>query len=292
MLKQILYTACVTPFDATGNNIDYQSLEHLLLMQESSGNGIVLMGSTGEGLSLTDKERREIVTFTCELKLNTEIVIGVPSHNITAALEWLEFCNDLPIQGYLITSPIYTKPGIIGQTKWFEQILNKSTHPAILYNIPSRAGVQLYPETVRNLRDHEYFLAIKDSSGVVDSIIEYKIAAPNTAIYCGDDNMMPSMAIEDAVGLISVASNAWPKVTRCYVEHCIKGTKIKNKIWWKMCKALFSASNPIPIKALLKDAGIIESDAVRLPLSLEDLPSREILLSYNNTMKNWEPNHE
>ena len=142
MLEQILWTATVTPFTADGSAVDYPSLENCLRRQEKSGNGIVLMGSTGEGLSFTNKERREIVEFACGLNLQTQLVIGVPSHNYYSALEWLEFCNSLPIQGYLLTTPIYTKPGVMGQTHWYEAMLDKAAHPAILYNIPGRAAVR------------------------------------------------------------------------------------------------------------------------------------------------------
>lgn len=286
MLNQILYTACITTFDSTGEKIDYHSFEKLLKMQESVGNGILLLGSTGEGLSLTDKERKDIVNFVCKLSLNTQLIVGVPSHNLAVALEWLDFCNQLPIDGYLMTTPIYTKPGILGQTYWFEKLFASTKHPVMIYNNPGRAAAKFHTETLYNLKDHPQFLAIKDSSGIVDTVVEYKIAAPNIAIYCGDDYLMPAMAIEGASGLVSVASNAWPKAVRQYVISALNERKINDRIWWQACKALFCASNPIPIKALLKDVGIIEHDNVRLPLSLSDLPSREVLLSYHEALKN------
>lgn len=292
MLEQILWTASITPFDANGSKIDYESLDRLLHLQAEAGNGIVLLGSTGEGLSLTDQEKQEILKFACQLNLNTQIIVGVPSHNLQAALDWLEFCNDLPIQGYLLTTPIYTKPGVMGQTCWFEKLLNKASHPGMLYNIPGRAGVPLHPEAVGNLQHHDNFVALKDSSGTVESVVGYKIAAPDVEVYCGDDYMMPAMASEGAVGLVSIASNAWPSATRRYVEYSLKGGKIKSKVWWQACKSLFTASNPIPIKALMKDAGLINHDTVRLPLSQGDLPSRQTLLAYHETIKNWETDHE
>ena len=261
-------------------------------LQAGAGNGIVLLGSTGEGLSLTDQERQEITQFACQLKLKTQIIVGVPSHNLQAALEWLEFCNNLPIQGYLMTTPIYTKPGIMGQTHWFEKLLSKASHPSMLYNIPGRAGVSLEPEAVSNLRNHDNFVAVKDSSGTVESIVAYKIAAPDIAVYCGDDYMMPAMASEGAIGLVSIASNVWYSATRKYVQHSLKGGRIESKIWWQACKALFASSNPIPIKALMKDIGMIDHDTVRLPLSQDDLPSRQPLLAYHEMLKNWEAGYE
>ena len=286
MLEQILYTACVTPFDRNGDSIDYQSLEKLLKMQENAGNGIVLLGSTGEGLSLSDHERKEIIKFAFGLGLKTQIIAGIPSHNLKAALDWLEFCNQFPVSGYLATTPIYTKPGVNGQIGWFKAILEHTNHSVMAYNIPGRSGIKLHPESVKNLLGYKNFLAIKDSGGTVDSIVDYKIAAPDMAIYCGDDYLMPAMAAEGAAGLISVASNAWPEATRGYVQKSLKMEKLQNKLWWQACRALFTASNPIPVKALLKDIGVINHDTVRLPLSMSDLPARELLLSYHKLINN------
>lgn len=186
-----------------------------------------------------------------------------------------------------MTTPIYTKPGIMGQTQWFETLLNASSHPAILYNIPGRSAIKLHPESVAKLATHKNCAAIKDSGGTIDSLVDYAIAAPNVALYCGDDYLMPSMASEGAIGLISVASNVWAKETRCYVKQALEGIKHQDKLWWQACKALFSASNPIPVKALLKELGMIECDTVRLPLSRDDLFSLEPLLSYSAMIQNW-----
>ncbi|NSX83164.1 4-hydroxy-tetrahydrodipicolinate synthase [Wolbachia endosymbiont of Atemnus politus] len=301
-----LWTACVTPFDYSGDSIDCSSLQRLLTIQAEVGNGIVLLGSTGEGLSLTDSEKCTLVEFVCKLELNTKIIIGVPGVNLHQTLKWLDFCKDMPIHGYLMTTPIYTKPGIMGQTLWFEKLLEKAHVPAMLYNIPSRAGINLHAETVRNLSSHEKFWAIKDSSGTVDTLIEYKKVAPNIEVFCGDDNMIPDMAAKGAVGLVSVASNIWPRIVHKYVKQCLLsslspqritlesrattqmvGNNVKSSadFWQQACKALFIASNPIPTKALLHDIGLIEQKTVRLPLSTEDLPSIETLRQVNAWME-------
>ncbi|MDX5526653.1 MAG: 4-hydroxy-tetrahydrodipicolinate synthase [Wolbachia endosymbiont of Andrena nigroaenea] len=299
-----LWTACVTPFNCNGDDIDYRSLQRLLTIQAEAENGVVLLGSTGEGLSLTDSEKRTLVEFVCKLKLNTKIIIGVPGVNLYQTLEWLDFCKGMPIHGYLMTTPIYAKPGIMGQTLWFEKLLEKAHVPAMFYNIPSRAGVSLHAETVRNLSSHEKFWAIKDSSGTVDTLAQYKKVAPNIEVFCGDDNMISDMAAYGAAGLVSVASNVWPHVAHEYVKQCLlsfqhvtrkktthqmTGNDMKSStdIWQQACKALFIASNPIPTKALLHDIGLIEHQTVRLPLSTEDLPSVEILRQANKMILGW-----
>lgn len=285
MLEQILWTACITPFNK--EKIDYRAMQELLKRQENEGNGILLLGSTGESLSITDKEKKDLVQFVCNLNLNTKIILGVPSYNIHSALDWMEFCNDMSINGYLISTPMYTKPGIMGQTKWFETLLNKSNKPVILYNIPERTGVELYPHTVKNLKDHSMFIAIKDSSRTIKSIAEYKTFAPNIAIYCGDDYMMPSMSAMGAIGLISVISNAWPDAVKNYVSQSLRGIDVNIAVWWQICKTLSTTSNPIPIKALMKEMGLIDSDEVRIPLSTSDLISKKELLDCHRALTEW-----
>lgn len=286
-MSDFLWTACVTPFTHDGNNIDYQSLQRLLAMQFEAGNSVVLLGSTGEVLSLTNAEKCALIEFVCKLKLNTKIIVGVPGVNLYQTLEWLDFCKSMPIHGYLMTTPIYTKPGIFGQTLWFEKLLEKAHVPCMLYNVPSRAGTSLYFETVRNLLSHEKFWAIKDSSGTVKTLVEYKAVAPNIQVFCGDDNMIFATAAIGAAGLVSVAANLWPKITRKYVKQCLSGAKLSQDIWLKACEALFTASNPIPVKALLHNIGIIEHRAVRPPLSTQDLPSIETLRQANEMILAW-----
>ncbi|MDR2831309.1 MAG: 4-hydroxy-tetrahydrodipicolinate synthase [Rickettsiales bacterium] len=287
MKSTFLWTACVTPFNYNGNSIDYSSLQRLLTIQAEAENGVVLLGSTGESLSLTDSEKRTLVEFVCKLKLNTKIIIGVPGVNLYQTLEWLDFCKDMPIHGYLMTTPIYAKPGIMGQTLWFENLLKKAHVPAMLYNIPSRAGVNLHAETVHNLSSHGKFWAIKDSSGSVDTLAQYKEVAPNIEVFCGDDDMILNMAAKGAVGLVSVAANVWPRVVHEYVKECFNGENPQTDSWQQACKALFIASNPIPTKALLHDIGLIEHKTVRLPLSTKDLPSLGILRQVNEMILGW-----
>ncbi|MDH4467297.1 MAG: 4-hydroxy-tetrahydrodipicolinate synthase [Bacteriovoracaceae bacterium] len=273
----ILWTAVVTPFSKDGKSIDYTSVENICRMQSEAGNGIVLAGSTGEGLSLSRLERQSLVKFVLGLKLNTPIMAGVPSYNFDEAMEWMDFCKEVNLSAHLMTTPMYTKPGLSGQTEWFEALLNKSHAPAMLYNIPSRTGVKLFPETIKNLNGQKHLWAIKDSSGQVESVVDFLETGVNIKVFCGDDYLMPAMAAEGACGLVSVLSNPWPKQTHAYVKNCLEGVPLKNKIWWRATKAMFSASNPVPAKSLMKQLGIIANANVRLPLSLNDLKSMEAL---------------
>jgi len=288
ILSHSLWTACITPFDISGREVDYQSLQNLLRTQAEAKNGIVLFGSTGEGLSLDESEKIEILRFACALKLDAPIIVGVPGTNLKEALRSIDIFSQFPIAGYMATTPIYTKPGIIGQTKWFEELLGRTDKNVVLYNIPGRAGVSLYPEVIKNLAQYQNRIAIKDSSGTIDTLVQYRMAAPRIAIFCGDDYMLPAAAAEGAVGLISVASNIWPTATRIYVRKVLDGQRLESKVWWRASRALCSVSNPVPVKALMQSLGLIKCGETRLPLNAEDLISLDSLRQVHKEILEWE----
>jgi 4-hydroxy-tetrahydrodipicolinate synthase len=146
-------------------------------------------------------------------------------------------------------------------------------HPVMLYNIPSRAGVPLHPETVKNLSQHKKFTSIKDSSGSLDYIMEYKKVAPHIDIFCGDDGMINSMQPHDIKGLVSVVSNLYPVFTRQYVVETLQRLSYLDTEWAEKIQFLNRATNPIPVKALMQEMGLITSSYTRLPLSLQDMIS-------------------
>ncbi len=283
MFNPILWTASITPFSADGASVDFESFERLLRRQENAGNGILLLGSTGEGLLVSEQEREDIIEFAVKLKLTVPLMVSVPSVNLKQALATVEFCQGLPVSAFMFTTPIYTKPGIWGQTEWFNVLLEKAGNtPVMLYTIPSRTGVTLYPEVITNLRKSKNLWAIKNSTGRVESVTEYKAANPEIVVYCGDDCLMDDMELKGAVGLISVVSNAWENITRKYVDACNPASNNPNTLRIRQAfktaaKAILSASNPLGIKALVHKMGYIAHPTVRLPLSLKDLPPIETL---------------
>ena len=286
-LWPFLWTALITPFEGEDQRISYPAFETLLRAQEKAGNGLVLLGSTGEGLLVNEQERKELVRFAFSLNLSVPLIVSVPSIDLPSALAWLEFCKDFPIAGYLMAPPVYTKPGIKGQAAWFKVLMDVASAPVMLYNIPSRSGVKLHPETVKLLAGHPRLWAVKDSGGGVESVADYQIAAPGLQVFCGDDNMMPAMGAQGAVGLVSVASNGWPEAVHRYVELCLAGKCPEPLTWWNGTKTMGLASNPIPIKALMHHLKMIPTSQVRLPLSQEDLPSVEPLRLAHEAISQW-----
>jgi 4-hydroxy-tetrahydrodipicolinate synthase len=290
ILNNFLYTACITPF--IGNEIDFESFEKNLRLQDNARNGVLILGSTGESLALSLEERMKIVRFVIELELKTQIMIGIPSINLEQSLEWVKFCESMSqksFDGYLLSSPLYTKPGIIGQTKWFETIMSESKRDFMLYNIPGRTGVKLFPEILTNLSHFKNLVALKDSGGDLNITKQYLNANKNVKIYCGDDEMTKDMMQVGATGLVSVASNIWPQQTKSIVKHCLSGLDFNHQTWIEICKTLFLSSNPIPAKALMFEKKMIKSKLTRPPLSQGDLSPEnlKILIESDNKMKSF-----
>ena len=140
MEKFPLWTAMVTPMNTDGS-IDFNSLENLLRKQEKAGNGVLVLGSTGEGLNLNEEEKREVVTFTKELDLDIPMMVGVGGFDLPAQADFIHFCNEVEPDALLLVTPLYAKPGAEGQFEWFSELMGETEIPCTLYNVPSRTGV-------------------------------------------------------------------------------------------------------------------------------------------------------
>jgi len=274
-----VWTALITPFDEN-QKIDYNSLKQLIAKQQKANNAILIIGSTGEGLALTLNEKKEFVKFVSGLNLTIPVMVGVGGFNLEQQLEWISFCNDYPIDAYLLVTPLYAKPGIQGQTNWFEALLNKASKPCMLYNIPSRTGVSLYPDVLKNLAGHSNLWALKDASGQIETFRQYRNALASLAIYSGEDALMPELAKEGTKGSVSASANIWPEKYNQYIEKCFAHTLGESaETWKKSIKTLFQlASNPIPVKVLLHHKNEIKTPFLRPPLSHQDLTDFETLL--------------
>lgn len=282
-----LYTAIVTPFNEDGS-VNFAELETLLRDQEAAGNGVVVLGSTGEGMALSEEEKIGLVKHAAGLNLNVPIVVGVSGFQLAQTLSFLREVDLLNVHGYLMPVPLYAKPGLEGQSAWFTALLDAVTKPCMFYNVPSRAGVKLHPEALRRVSTHANAWAVKEASGSVNDFRAYRKAAPALAFYSGDDALLPEFAAEGAVGLVSVASNAWPEETARYVRLSLegKGDTCAN-LWRPASESLFTAANPVPVKALLHRQGKITLPKVRAPLCEKDLLSAALLEHWNNEVRGW-----
>ncbi|MBI2521658.1 MAG: 4-hydroxy-tetrahydrodipicolinate synthase [Bdellovibrio sp.] len=282
-----LWTALVTPLCKDGS-IDYPALKKLIHAQEEAHNGLLILGSTGESLNLDESERRSIVEFTVAHSPKIPIMVGVGGINLKETLNWLSFLEKFPLHAYLLVVPLYAKPGIMGQYYWFKALLDHATRPCMIYNIPGRSATSLQFETVRKLKGHANFWAIKEASGKESDFKIYKEAAGSSIqIFSGDDALLPTFVPLGCEGLVSVASNAWPKETHLYVKMALKGATNEIKAWAKWSNVLFNASNPVPIKRLMFEQGQINSPKLRPPLSDEDLLDMTPLMTADQEVRNW-----
>jgi len=282
-----LWTALITPMKPDGT-VHYEDLERLLKQQEEAGNGVLMLGSTGEGISFSEAEKRDIIKFAATRNLKIPIMAGVGGIRLETQLEWIDYCNELNIDSYLLVTPLYSKPGRYGQAAWFRELLDRSDKRCMVYNIPSRTGVKLPPEVLQDIKNHANLWSVKEASGSIDDFKMFRKEVPELPLYSGDDGLMPDFSEEGCVGLVSVAANVWPKETNLYVEKCLAGdTNELKQVWNEAIRALFSAPNPIPSKILLHSKKEISNSTVRLPLTVKDLADMSHLLDADQSIKEW-----
>lgn len=265
-------TAMVTPMDSSGA-IDYDKVEMLAANLIANGSDAILVaGTTGESPTLTNEEERELVSTVKRAVANkAKIILSAGSNCTTTAVDFTKNAQKEEADAILSVVPYYNKPNQRGLIEHFSTIAKNSALPIILYNIPSRTGVVMEPKTVAYLASaFENIVGIKQSFGDMDKITEMRMLCPDDfAIYSGDDSLtLPMMAL-GAHGVISVASHLFGKEIKSMIRNFKTGELLParnmHKKLYPVFKALFTAPNPIPVKAALAYQGMIE-EHVRKPL--------------------------
>lgn len=274
-------TALVTPFK--GNRIDFDALERLIDWQIDAGiDALIVLGTTGEPCTLSDAERSAIIECAvtrCEHRV--PLIVGTGSNDTRTAIRHTVEAQILGADALLVVTPYYNRSSRQGLIEHYTTIANKSNAPIIMYNVPSRTGVNLDPHTVAELAKHPMLCAIKDACSDTAHMTEMaRICGEGMAIYCGnDDCILQSMAL-GAHGAISVASNIIPQEMHDLVSSWIRGdTKsclAQQFRWMPLLHQLSAEVNPIPVKAALAMMGKIE-DTLRLPLVPMSEKPREML---------------
>jgi 4-hydroxy-tetrahydrodipicolinate synthase len=271
-----LWTALITPFDHH-KNIDYSSIKALIKLQEEAGNGILLLGSTGEALNIPFDEKKRLAEFVLSQKPSVPVMVGVAGAQLDEQKNWIHFCDRLGADAFLLVTPYYSRPGTHGQIQWFKALAAETTKPCMLYNVPGRTGTRLCPEALKAVSTIKNIYALKEASGSLDDYDAYMQAAPNLAFYSGNDNLPYALCKRGAIGLVSIMSNVYPKLTHSYVQECLKKERTDLIEQCEVSSEHISCLGPIPPKALLYKKGLIESDQVLLPLSSEDLSNQAAL---------------
>lgn len=275
-------TAIITPFK--NGKIDYEAYEKLVEWQIEQGiSAIVVAGTTGEGSTLTDKEHKDIIKFTVD-KVNgrVPVIAGTGSNDTAYAIELTKFACEAGADAMLVVSPYYNKATQKGLIASFTAIADASTKPVILYNVPSRTGCNILPETAAALAEHPNIVAIKEASGNISQIAQLaRLTAGKLDIYSGnDDQIVPVMSL-GGKGVISVLSNLMPKETNDICMDYLNGDheKALNKQLelLPLVDALFCEVNPIPVKAAMAAMGFGEN-SLRLPLTPMEEKNEAVLL--------------
>ncbi len=276
-------TAIITPI--TENGIDYEAFKKLIDWQIEEGiNALVVCGTTGESSTLTDEEHREAIKFAVEyVNDRVPVIAGTGSNDTAYALDLTKFSCEVGVDGVLVVTPYYNKATQNGLIKMFTQIADVATAPVILYNVPSRTGVNIEPATVAALAKHPNINAIKEASGNISKIAEIAhLCGDEINIYSGnDDQVIPIMSL-GGKGCISVLSNVLPKesalMCKKFFEGDIMGAAKMQLDYLPLINALFSEVNPIPVKAAMAEMGYCE-DYLRLPLTPMEPAHREVLFN-------------
>lgn len=281
-------TAIITPFFENGK-IDFESFGALIDFQIESGiDAIVAAGTTGEGSTLTDEEHRKVIQFCVEHTASrVPVIAGTGSNDIAYAKELTIAACELGADAMLVVTPYYNKATQAGLIKSFFEIADVSTKPCILYNVPSRTGCNILPQTAAELSKHPNIVGIKEASGSISQIAEtMQLTGEDFAVYSGnDDQIVPVMSLGGS-GVISVLSNLLPGETSKMCKLCLDGNyKDAAKMQLKylpLISALFSEVNPIPVKAAMAAMGY-GKNSLRLPLTPIENAHAEKLF---NEMKN------
>ncbi|MBQ3817287.1 MAG: 4-hydroxy-tetrahydrodipicolinate synthase [Clostridia bacterium] len=275
-------TALITPI--TENGIDYEAFGRLIDWQISEGiNALVVCGTTGESSTLTDEEHRSAIKFAVKkAKGRVPIIAGTGSNDTAYAVELTKEACTAGVDAVLVVTPYYNKATQNGLYRMFTTIADASTVPVILYNVPSRTGVNIEPETVARLAEHPRICGIKEAGGNISKIAEmFSLCKDNIDVYSGnDDQVIPIMAL-GGKGCISVLSNIMPKkateMYRLFKEgKTAEAAKLQIDLL-PLINALFCEVNPIPVKAAMAAMGFCEN-YLRLPLTPMEKAHEENLL--------------
>ena len=277
-------TAIITPF--SNGKIDFDSFGKMIDWQIACGiDGIVVCGTTGESSTLNDEEHREAIRFAVErANKKIPIIAGTGSNDTAYAIDLTVEACEMGADAVLCVTPYYNKATQKGLIEMYTKIADASEKPVILYNVPSRTGVNIEPTTYKVLADHENIVAIKEANGNISKIVEtMSLVGDKLDLYSGNDDQIVPLLSLGGKGVISVVSNIMPRETKeiCtrFFNKDIKGScelqlKVHNFI-----DSLFSEVNPIPVKAAAYAMGLCEN-SVRLPLTTMDETKYQKMLGF------------
>ena len=269
-------TALITP--TTPSGVDYDALGRLIDWQIEQGiDALVIAGSTGEGKTLTIPEHREVLRYSAErIAGRVPMIAGTGSNETSVSISMSQYACEAGADALLVVTPYYIKATQNGLVKMYNMIADAVTKPIIIYNVPSRTGVNVEPETYARLAEHENIVGIKEANSDISKIATTAaLTDGKLVLYSGnDDQILPILSL-GGKGVISVLSNLLPAETsrmcHMYFEGDTAGATALQLRYIPLIRALFSEVNPIPAKAAMAEMGWCEN-FLRMPLTpMEDV---------------------
>ena len=279
-------TALVTPFK--NNKIDEAALVKIVKHQIASGtDGLVPVGTTGESPTLSHEEHHRVIQIVVQAAAGkVPVIAGTGSNSTEEAVSLTKYAKKIGADGALLAAPYYNKPTQEGLYRHYEAVAKASDLPIVLYNIPGRSVVNIAPETIARLAKIPNIVAVKEASGSMDQASHIRSLC-DIDILSGDDSLTLPLLALGAKGVISVLSNVLPKDVSGLVDAFFAGDHDKAQKMhyrlFKLCRAMFVETNPIPIKRAMKLLGFC-SDELRLPLCPMSDPNEKLLVK---ALKNY-----
>ncbi|MFI3141081.1 MAG: 4-hydroxy-tetrahydrodipicolinate synthase [Clostridia bacterium] len=264
-------TAIVTPFDKDGK-INFEKFNELIEFQiRNNTDALVVCGTTGEGSTLSVDERLELFKFAVDAANNRVPIIGATGSNSTAfTLELGALAEQTGIDAHLIITPYYNKTSQTGLVKHFHTLADSFTKPIMMYNVPTRTGMNIEPQTYKKLSEHENIVAVKEADSNISKIIKSMVACEDQLdFYIGNDDMISVATSLGFKGVVSVLSNVLPKYTHemtmhGFIGNCEKCSDMQKQVM-DLIEKLFCDVNPVPIKHMMNKLGF-DVGGCRLPL--------------------------
>lgn len=263
--------AIITPFTADGK-VNEKVLAEIIEYQIShSTDAIVICGTTGESATLDHNEHTQAIKVAVDVTAGRiPVIAGTGSNDTAYALKLSNDAEKLGVDGLLMVTPYYNKASQEGLIKHFNYVADRVSTPIILYNVPSRTGCEIKPETYAELAKHKMIYAAKEATGNLSSIAKTISLVPEDfAIYSGNDDQITPIMSLGGKGVISVLSNILPQVAHDIAQSALDGDFKKSAElqlkYLELCNAMFMDVNPIPVKATMRMMGI-DVGPLRLPL--------------------------
>ena len=287
-MKKILFkgvgSAVPTPFDENGVNIS-EFRKFLQFQIDNNVDALIVCGTTGESTTMTRDEK--IIAINCALEVANEkipVIVGTGSNNTREAIEMSKIVERLGADGILVVAPYYNKTTQSGLIAHYKAIAESVSLPIILYNVPSRTGVNIEPKTCLELSKIDNIIAIKEASGNISQVAQISnLCGDNLYIYSGNDDQIVPICSLGGIGVISVLSNIKPKFVHDMVYDFLDGNIDKARKMQlnvlPLINSLFSEVNPIPVKYALNELGF-NFGVPRLPLVEFSDNNKKVLRQY------------